>query len=181
MEILVFRNVVRFTVVPVLFAGLVACGGGGKSSSGSSSSAVVFRGSETVSISTPGVQGVADDSYTGALTISVNGGAAVVTDADGFEFRGRVKGATFNARGIIPAGRVSPGVTCSQINVTYQGTIGGGTASGTSAGTFTCSGLSRTIGFRLSGKFTTTRNARLARASVDRRGFLHQVVGRLFR
>ena len=88
-------------------------------------------------------------------------GNVTVTDVDRVQYEGQLSGNKFSAIGTYPATFPGMGVFCSAANVTYQGTIVGGDITditGSSNGTFTCTGPGGSLTVVLRGPFKVTRN-----------------------
>ena len=116
-----------------------------------------YTGTETVTVSAPGVP---DTTETFAISIAVTSvGGVTITDVDGTQYTGVLTGANFTATGSFTLDPI-PDITCTPVTLTYSGTVSGTTISGTFSGSVSCTntaGLSLTA--TVSGTFTATRTA----------------------
>lgn len=147
-----------FKQLPVLAAVMLAACGGGSSDSGggggSTQFAATYNGSETLTITLLGET----ESGTAPITITINqNGSVTVTDSEGLVYSGTLNGASFTASG--KSGNLTdpelPGVVCV-VTQTYEGTVSGNTAKGSTSGTLTCTGGGSNLNGTLSGTFSAT-------------------------
>ena len=148
----------KFFVIGLFAATLVSCGGGGGGSStgsgsSSSSSDGVYNGTETFTVSLPGV---APSTSKFAITITIKGNSVTITDgvssgtaplaSDGINFTIPVNIAFTNG-----------GISCNG-NVIHTGTVAGNKITGTISGGVPCraGGTAATVATR--GSFTATRS-----------------------
>ena len=138
---------------------LAACGGG-KGGSSSGGGTTIYRGSETVYVTSPGLGSSQPSTF--ALTVSITGRSVTITDVDGALFKGSVSGSAFTAKGVLRLPPVGNGISCpSSIELTYEGNINNNNVTGDlRSNLFSCTGGGRAIQFRVQGAFTANRNAR---------------------
>jgi hypothetical protein len=150
----------HFRQIPVIAAViLAACGGGSSDSgggggSGSTEFAGTYNGSETLTITLLGEA----ETGTAPLTITINqNGSVTVNDSAGLVYTGTMSGSAFTASGTTEdlTNPEVPGIVCT-ISQSYQGTVNGSTAEGTTSGTLNCTDGSSDINGSLSGTFTAT-------------------------
>ena len=135
---------------------LTACGGGGSDSGGGSTSqyAGTYTGNETLEVV---IRGQTSPSQTFPLGIFIDGaGNVTVTDVDGTQYKGTLNGSNFVATGTMPPASVGS-VSCSAVDITYQGTIAGNDITGSSNGTGTCTGPGGTANAVIRGPFKVTK------------------------
>ena len=153
----IFKSLL-LVMTTTLVVAVTGCGGGGSSSGGGGSTQFAGRyaGNETLE---GVVQGRVFPMGTFPLTVVIDSnGNVTVTDADGVQYRGQLSGNKFSATGSTSTPMILPEVTCSAVNTTYQGTIAGNEITGSSNGSFTCTGPGGTGTGVIRGPFKVTRN-----------------------
>ncbi len=147
-----------FRQLPVIAAVILAACGGGSSDSGGGGGSTLFagtyNGSETLTISMFG------ETITGTapLTIAINqNGSVTITDSEGLVYTGTMSGSSFTASGTTEnyTDPEVPGIVCT-VSQSYQGTVNGNTAEGTTSGTLKCTDGSSDLNGTVSGTFTAT-------------------------
>ena len=150
----IFKSLV-LPMVTTFFVAVTGCGGGGSSSGGGGSGGggTVYTGTATITLSAPGV---ASQTTTFPITITVSGGIVTVSDpeitgsapisADGTNFTVRVNFVVAES-----------GVSCNG-TVIYTGTIAGANVSGPVSGSARCSVSGTTITVTINGSFSANQS-----------------------
>ena len=150
----IFKSLV-LPMVTTFFVAVTGCGGGGSSSGGGGSGGggTVYTGTATITLSAPGV---ASQTTTFPITITVSGGIVTVSDpeitgsapisADGTNFTVRVNFVVAES-----------GVSCNG-TVIYTGTIAGANVSGPVSGSAPCSVSGTTITVTINGSFSANQS-----------------------
>ncbi|MCG6870934.1 MAG: hypothetical protein LJE84_01485 [Gammaproteobacteria bacterium] len=140
-----------------LLLALSGCsGGGGGSKSGPPPGfSGTYTGTETLTLSAPGVPAVSLGTFAVNITVAANG-SVTITNVDGNQFAGSITGASISASGSFSLGAIQ-GLTCTVVTLNYAGTVNGTTITGTIGGSVTCTnavGVSLTA--TISGTFTVS-------------------------
>ena len=143
---------IRLLLLGIFSLAITACGGG-SSSDGSGGGGTVYSGTETLTLSFPGIP---SQTGTFAITITISEGRVTITDGD---ISGTAPLSADGKNYTVPVSfSISEsGITC-QFNIIHTGKISGTTTSGTISGSSPCRGPGGIGTITASGAFTATQS-----------------------
>ena len=152
-------------ILGATFLSLNACGGGG-SNSGGGDEAKTYTGSETLTLSSPGVASENIGAF--SLRILITGASVVVTNSDGGMFTGALADNSFSATGNTVAFS-QDGVSCAASMLTYKGEVNGGTITGSTRGVINCRANGFNIPITQTGTFRVSLIAKeFAKSDIEK-------------